>query len=172
MVAYSDLVGFSIIALVMQIISGFYVFKIRRFVGKRMYFLQGGINAVLIITDLLIVFTIALAAGRSGQQPIEFVGLLIGFILPFTSAALHLFWSYGVAKGLLGAMSSDTYLTKTARDIDRDEKRDIKRDVDRDSDRDIDRDVGRDIDRDVGRDLKRDAPRDIDRDIEKDKQDK
>src|SRR5688500_17158963 len=105
MVAYSDLVGFSMTALVMQIISGFYVFKIRRFVGKRMYFLQGGINAVLIITDLLIVFTIALAAGRSGQQPIEFVGLLIGFILPFTSAALHLFWSYGVAKGLLGAMS-------------------------------------------------------------------
>ncbi len=55
-----------------------------------MYMLLGGINGLIVLSDSFISYALFIAMFRTGQQPIEIIGLFVGFIIPMGVACLSL----------------------------------------------------------------------------------
>lgn len=118
MVAYSDLVGFAIPAFLMQCLALYYAIQIRKFfqmkvpianywwlvrVKAKISWLINTINLIEVVNAAVIVFLLAVSAGRPGQQPIEIWGITFGFVLPTTGALCHMILYHALKVGLFAS---------------------------------------------------------------------
>ena len=98
---YTDFFFVLIISIILQSVALLYLWKIHRYIGKEMTALLAGINAVLLLYDIVVTALLLRPPDpNEGVQEVEFWGLFIGFIVPTTNAVLHLVLQRRLAKSL------------------------------------------------------------------------
>lgn len=106
LVEYFDLFIFTLIPVAAQLFAMGYLHKVRRFLGRYVGLLLGGINLAILSYDILVVYlvlTINQRAVVEGRPPasVSPEGLYIGWFMPIAVAILSLLLQRRLAKTLV-----------------------------------------------------------------------
>jgi hypothetical protein len=100
--AYSDFFFLIVLAIVIQIIAIAYLWKIHRYIGRKMTLLLGAINVLQVIFNILVGYILLAASTRqnNGAGEIDILVLVAAYIIPLASGILHLILQRTLAKSL------------------------------------------------------------------------
>ena len=81
-VTFSDFWFLSLIPIILQGISVFYLWKIARLIGRKMTMIYALKSAIMFTLYALILVILIQASSIPGEQPSEVFGVFIGFVIP------------------------------------------------------------------------------------------
>jgi hypothetical protein len=103
---YSDLFLLTFVPMIMQALAGTYLWRIHKIIGRRMTLYNGMKNTLMFLYEVAISWGIFIAAQRAGIQPIEFIGIWVGFVFPLVMATVFLLFYRDLVRSFSSSSSS------------------------------------------------------------------